>query len=366
MKGKVRSKRPGPKRGKVMDEKEITQAEIVPREYGPFLEGLKDRIRSARLRAAVAVNSELVLLYWTIGRRILGAQESQGYGTKIVPRLSADLTKAFPHMKGFSPRNLDYMLAFAKAWPEGEVLQEALAKLTWYHNITLLEKLDTPEMRLWYARRAVEYGWSRNVLVHHISLKLHAREGKAQTNFTRSLPAPQSDLAHQLLKDPYNFDFLGLGDEAREREVEKALMDHIQKFLLELGAGFAFVGRQVHLEVGDEDFYLDLLFYHLKLRCFVIIDLKAGRLLPEHVGKMNFYLAAADDLIRHPDDAPTIGLILCKQKNHVVAEYALQGMTKPIGVSNYDLTASLPEEIRTSLPSIEEIERELSEPESHE
>jgi predicted nuclease of restriction endonuclease-like (RecB) superfamily len=341
-----------------MDDRALT----IPAEYGPFLEELKERIRSAQVRAVVAVNRELVLLYWNIGRRILAAQQAQGWGTKVVERLAADLRSEFPNMKGFSPRNLKYMRAFAEAWQEEELLQEALAKLTWSHNITLLEKLPSRELRLWYAGHAVEYGWSLNVLVHQIESRLFERQGKSITNFQRLLPAPQSDLAHQLLKDPYNFEFLTLQKDAEERELEKGLVAHIRKFLLELGAGFAFVGNQYHLEVGGEDFYIDLLFYHLKLRCYVVIELKTGKFLPEYAGKLNFYLAVVDDLVRHKDDAPTIGLILCKDKNHVVAEYALRGTTAPMGVSAYQIM----EAIKGSLPTVEEIEQELSEAPDHE
>lgn len=334
----------------------------IPLEYGPFLEELKQRIRAAQVRAALSVNRELVLLYWSIGRSILAAQADRGWGAGVVRKLSADLAAAFPDMKGFSPRNLDYMRAFARAWPEEAILQALLAKLTWYHNIALVEKLDTPESRLWYAEQTLANGWSRNVLALQIKSRLHERQGAAATNFTATLPAPQSDLAANLLKDPYNFDFLSLGRAAQEREIEKALVEHVRKFLLELGVGFAFLGSQYRLEVAGEEFYLDLLFYHVKLHCYVVIELKAGPFRPEYAGKLNFYLSAADDLLRTEGDAPTIGLLLCREKNRVLAEYALRDMGKPIGVSTYELTNSLPPEIRTALPTIEELEQELSEP----
>lgn len=337
------------------------EAEIeLPEDYGLFLEELKGRIRSAQVRAAVAVNSELVMLYWTIGKRILRAQQSRGWGSGIIPTLSRDLSNAFPGTKGFSTRNLDYMLAFARAWPAEDFSQTVLAKLTWYHNITLIQKLDEPVTRLWYAHRAVELGWSRNVMVLQIESRLHTREGKAITNFERTLPAPMSDLARQITKDPYNFEFLTLKDDAEEREIENALIAHIRNFLLELGAGFAFVGNQYHLDVGGEDFYIDLLFYHLKLRCYVVIELKTGKFKPEYAGKLNFYLAVVDDQLRHADDAPTIGLILCKDKKTVVAEYALRGMNAPIGVSEFGFTEALPDEFASSLPTVEQIERELA------
>ena len=332
----------------------------IPAEYGPFLEDLKTRIRTAQMRAAVAVNSELVLLYWNIGRRILAAQEAQGWGAKIVDTLSSNLSRAFPEMKGFSPRNLKYMRAFAEAWPQESIVQQLAAQIPWFHNCTILDKVKEPAIRQWYTEQAVVNGWSRNVLELQIKSRLHERHAAAATNFAITLPAPQSDLARNLLKDPYNFDFLGLGTEAREREIENALIVHVQKFLLELGVGFAFVGSQYRLEVAGEEFFLDLLFYHVRLHCYVVIELKATKFKPEYAGKLNFYLSAVDDLLRTGGDAPSIGLILCQDKNRVLAEYALRDMTKPIGVSTYELTASLPDEIRTSLPTIEEIEQELS------
>jgi predicted nuclease of restriction endonuclease-like (RecB) superfamily len=242
-----------------------------------------------------------------------------------------------------------------------EVVPQLVAQLPWGHNILLLEKIKDDSERDWYMRQTIEHGWSRNVLVHQIESKLYDRQGKAQSNFTRTLPTPQSDLAQQLLKDPYNFDFLTLGDDAHERDLERGLLDHIRSFLLELGVGFAFVGSQYHLEIGDRDFYIDLLFYHLKLRCFVVIDLKMTEFEPEFTGKMNFYLSAVDDLLRHPEDAPSIGLILCKSRNNVIVEYTLRDTGKPIGISAYELTRSLPEKLQGNLPTIEELENELRE-----
>lgn len=333
----------------------------LPSGYPLLLESLKERVRAAQVRAALSVNRELVLLYWQMGRDILQRQEQEGWGTKVIDRLAADLTHAFPEMRGFSPRNLKYMRAFAGAWPDEQVVQGPLAQITWYHNLTLLEKVKSPEERLWYARGTVEYGWSRNVLVHQIETKLFTRQGQAQTNFGRVLPATQSDLATQLLKDPYHFDFLTLSKDAEERELERGLLEHIRDFLLELGVGFAFVGSQYRLEVGDQDFYLDLLFYHLKLRCYVVIELKAGPFKPEYAGKLQFYLAVADDVLRHEGDTPSIGLILCKEKNRLIVEYALKDTTRPIGVSEYQITEALPERLKGSLPTIEEIEAELGE-----
>jgi predicted nuclease of restriction endonuclease-like (RecB) superfamily len=337
------------------------KADLLPKGYEAFLGELKQRIQTAQLRAAVAVNRELVLLYWQIGRDILVRQEEHGWGAKIIERLSVDLKQSFPGIEGFSPRNLKYMRAFAEAWPDEPIVQEALAQITWYHNLALLEKVKRPEERLWYARKTIEHGWSRNVLVHWVESDLYKRQGKAQTNFERTLPALQSDLARETLKDPYSFQFLGIDGDAAEKALENGLLAHIQKFLVELGAGFAFVGQQVRLEVGGEDFYIDLLFYHLKLRCFVVIDLKTTAFKPEYAGKMNFYLSAIDDLLRHRDDGLSLGIILCKAKNKVVAEYALRDLNKPVGVSSYitKLVQSLPLEFHESLPSPEDWAREI-------
>lgn len=337
-----------------------TQPSVVPVEYLHLLQQLTAQIRAAQIRAALSVTHELVLLYWQIGREILLQQQHQGWGAKVIDQLAADLRREFPTMKGFSARNLKYMRAFAEAWPDQAIVQQVVAQLPWGHNVRLLEYAKSVEDRLWYARQAVQHGWSRNILIHQIQSRLHLRQGQAQTNFDRTLPAPQSELAQQILKDPYNFDFLDLGEEAHERDLERALLHHLQQFLLELGVGFAFVGSQVHLAVGERDFYLDMLFYHLKLRCFAVIDLKIGEFEPEHAGKMNFYLSAVDAQLRHPDDQPSIGLILCRSKDRVVAEYALRDVNKPIGISAYELTQALPEQYQGSLPTIEQLEAELS------
>jgi predicted nuclease of restriction endonuclease-like (RecB) superfamily len=331
-----------------------------PAGYADWLADLKGRIHSAQQRATLAVNRELVLLYWQIGQDILARQNAQGWGAKVIERLAHDLRAAFPEMKGFSPRNLKYMRAFAQAWPDVQFVQEVLAQLPWYHQLALLDKLPGPETRRWYAAKAIEHNWSRNILVIQIETRLLERSGKAVTNFEFSLPKPQSDLARQSLKDPYRFDFLGLTDKAQEREVENALVKHVTDFLLELGAGFAFVGRQVLLDVGGDEFFIDLLFYHLKLRCYVVIELKAGKFKPEHLGQLGFYLTAVDAQVKHPQDGPTIGLLLCRSKNKVVAEYALRNNAQPLGVAEYQLLESLPTELQTSLPSIEQIERELA------
>jgi len=331
----------------------------APEGYADWLVSLKSRIHTVRQRAALAVNRELVQLYWQIGRDIQVRQAEQGWGAKVIDRLAQDLRTAFPEMRGFSPRNLKYMRAFAEAWPDEQTVQQAAAQLPWFHLCTLMDKVKGREERDWYLGKAVEHNWSRNVMVMQIESRLLERSGKAVTNFAATLPAPQSDLARESLKDPYKLDFLGLGEEAQEREIETALVGHVTRFLLELGAGFAFVGRQVLLQVGEKDFYLDLLFYHVKLRCYVVVELKAGDFMPEYAGKLNFYLSAVDSQLRHSDDHPSVGLLLCKGRDRVVAEYALRDMQKPIGVAEYQLVESLPEPLQTGLPSIEQIEAEL-------
>lgn len=263
-------------------------------------------------------------------------------------------------MKGFSPRNLKYMRAFAEEWHDPEFVQAVLAQLPWYHQVALLDKLDSTETRRWYAAKAIEHNWSRNILVVQIESRLMERSGVAVTNFDVRLPKPQSDLANESLKDPYRFDFLGLSEQAQEREIEHALVKHVTEFLLELGAGFAFVGRQVLLNVGGDEFYMDLLFYHLKLRCYIVIELKAGPFKPEHLGQLGFYLTAVDRQVKSDHDNPTIGLLLCKSRNKVVAEYALGDKNQPMGIAEFKLLESLPQELQTSLPSIEQIERELT------
>lgn len=374
---------------------------LLPSSYGPLLAELKARVRMAQVKAAMAVNRELILLYWHIGREILQAQKAEGWGAKIIARLAKDLEAEFPEMGGFSVLNLKRMRAFYAAWQPLEMVQQAvapfpapivsravtqlqkekvsqaatpfdsppepLAMLSWSSNLILLHKLKDPATRLWYARKTLENGWSRAVLTVQIESRLHARSGKAMTNFAQTLPPTLSDMAREVLKDPYTFDFLSLGEAAQERDLERGLVDHVQKLLLEMGAGFAFVGRQVPLEVGDEDFYLDLLFYHLRLRCFVVVDLKMKPFEPEFAGKMNFYLSAVDEQMRHEQDAPTIGLLLCKDaKNHLKVEYALRDVKKPIGVAEWQtrLVESLPKKLQGALPTISDIERELNKPTS--
>lgn len=343
-----------------MSDKTPTSLIPMPQGYADWLVELKARIHTAQQRAALAVNRELVLLYWQIGRDILDRQDREGWGSKVIERLAQDLRNTFPEMKGFSRANLLYMRAFADAWPNPEIVQQAVGQLPWGHNLVLLAKLKDPCLRLGYAQRALEQGWSRAMLTINIEAQRLEREGKATTNFDLQLPKPQSDLARETLKDPYRFDFLGLTEEAQERDIEAALVQHITRFLLELGAGFAYVGRQVHLEVGGDDFFIDLLFYHLSLRCYVVVELKAGEFQPEHAGKLSFYLSAVDAQMKTAQDNSTIGLLLCKSKNRVVAEYSLRDSNKPIGVAEYQLIQALPADLEDKLPSIEAIERELA------
>lgn len=334
----------------------------TPKGYESLLHDLKQRIRMAQVQAVLTVNRELIRLYWTIGREILERQERDGWGAKVIERLATDLRREFPEMKGFSRTNLLYMRAFAEAWPDEEFVQQVVGQIPWGHNIRILDVVKDPQERAWYARAAIQHGWSRNVLVIQMEANLYSRQGRSQTNFPRALPPTQSDLAQQLFKDPYHFDFLTLSRDAQEKELEAGLLEHIRKFLLELGIGFAFVGSQYPLEVGGEDFKIDLLFYHLKLRCFIVIELKTGPFKPEYAGKMNFYLSAVDDLLRHPDDEASIGLILCKSKNAIVAEYTLRDTKKPIGISGFRVMERLPSDLKGSLPTIEELEQGLTTP----
>lgn len=332
--------------------------DILPSDYEAFLQSIKTQVQQAQLQALVAVNKELILLYWHIGRGILERQEKQGWGTRVIEQLSRDLHAAFSQIKGFSLRNLGYMKVFAKAYPDEQILQQVVAKLPWGHNIVLLEKVKDETERFWYIQKTIEHGWSRNVLVHQINTNLYQRQGKAITNFQSTLPALQSDLAHNIIKDPYVFDFITTDDDTKERHLQSALLAHIQRFLLELGIGFTFVGSNYHMVVGDEDFYLDLLFYHLHLRCFVVIELKKGSFKSEHAGKMNFYLVVVDKQIKQPSDNPTIGIILCETKSKVTAGYALTNISSPMGVATYN-TASLPDELKDQLPDVKQLEASL-------
>ena len=331
----------------------------LPEDYAQWLTSLKQRIRGARQKALLAANSEQIRLYHEIGREILERQSYQGWGAKVIGQLSADLRSAFPDMKGLSASNLKYMRFFALECPARQFGQQSADQLPWFHIVTLLTKLTDPALREWYASEAVAHSWPRDTLNIQIKNRLHLRQGAAVTNFDRRLAPDHAGIAVQILKDPYHFDFLGLGDEAHERDIENAVIRHITRFLLELGSGFAFVGRQFRLEVDGEEFFIDLLFYHTRLKCYVVVELKAHSFKPEHTGQLNFYLSAVDAQIKASDDAPTIGILLCRTQNRMVAEYALSGIEKPIGVAEYQLVRALPEPLDTTLPSIEEIEAQL-------
>ena len=332
--------------------------------YKSLFSDVKSRIQQAQIKAAQSVNKELIGLYWDIGHLLEERQKQEGWGKEVIPRLVKDLKNTLPDVKGFSERNLNYMLRFYREYyGENEKLQQAVAKIPWGHNILLLERVKGNEERIWYAQKTIEEGWSRNLLLDMVRSGAYERQGKAVTNLKKRLPSPQSDLAEESLKDPYKFDFLTLSETFKERDLEVGLLKHIEKFLLELGKGFAFVGRQYHIEVGDDDFYIDLLFYNYALHCFFVIDLKRGKFKPEYAGKMNFYCSVVDDYLRDQDKHhPTIGLILCESKNKVVAEYALRNVDQPISVSGYELelTRALPDDLKSRLPTIEEIEEELS------
>jgi predicted nuclease of restriction endonuclease-like (RecB) superfamily len=332
----------------------------LPADYATFLAHLKEQIRGAQVGAALAANRELILLYWRIGEAIVAQQERAAWGDAVLDRLSTDLRRAFPGVGGLSRRNLYRMRALYRAYRERpDFVPRVVAQLPWGHNIILLEKLPDPVLREWYARAAIAHGWSRAILEAQIETRLDLRQGRATTNFARALPAPQSELAQQALKDPYTFDFLTLGPDARERDLERGLLAHLRAFMLELGVGFAFLGSQYHLEVGGEDFYLDLLFYHVRLRCYVVIDLKLTAFRPEYAGKLTFYLSAVDDLLRHPDDGPTIGILLCRGQNRVRVEYALRDIAKPLGGAGFTLAPALPARLAASLPTPEQIAAEL-------
>jgi len=352
-------------------------------DFALLLTEVKQRIQLAQTQAVLAVNSELVRLYWDIGGIIDARQKLEGWGAAVIPRLARELKNEMPELKGFSERNIGRMIAFYREYPDPPAfLPQAAAKISspakvpqpaaksgtallwaipWFHHIVLMEKVKDIPTRYWYMEQTLANGWSRNILAMQIEAKAHARHGKALSNFALTLPEHQSDLVQQTLKDPYIFDFLTLTEPFHERELETELVRHLEKFLLELGQGFAFVGRQYKLDVGDEEFYIDLLFYHLRLRAFVVIELKKGKFRPEYAGKLNFYCNVVNDHLKHPADQPTIGLILCQERSRLLAEYSFAGIDKPIGISTYELTRALPKELRSALPTVEEIEAELAE-----
>jgi predicted nuclease of restriction endonuclease-like (RecB) superfamily len=333
---------------------------VLPVGYAAWVLGLKKRIAGVRQKALLSANAEQIKLYHEIGCDILSRQNKEGWGAKVIDRLSADLREAFPAMKGLSSSNLKYMRFFAQECPVRAIGQQIADLLPWFHIVILITKLSEPAVREWYAKEAIQKAWSRDTLELNINNRLHLRQGAAVTNFKKRLDTALADSVQALLKDPYHFDFLGLGEEAHERDIENALIRHITHVLLELGQGFAFVGRQFRLEVDGDEFFIDLLFYHTRLKCYVVVELKSAAFKPEHTGQLNFYLSAVDAQIKAPDDKPTIGLLLCKTKKKMVAEYALSGMEKPMGVAEYKLLRTLPEPLDICLPSIEELESQLS------
>ena len=327
--------------------------------YQNLFSDIKQRILSSQLKAALSVNTEMIFLYWQIGHSIAQKQTEQGWSSGVIPQLAKDLKAEFPNSKGYSERNLSYMLKFAKEYQDMAILQQSVAKLPWGHNILLIEKIKDQKTRFWYVEKCIENNWSRDILDLQIKSNLIERQGKSINNFESTLPKPLSDLANQTLKDPYIFDFLTLDSDFREKDVEKQLTHHITKFLLELGKGFSFLGNQYHLEVANQDYYLDLLFYHIKLKCYIVIELKNTKFKPEYTGKLNFYLSAVDSLIKEESENPTIEILLCKDKNNIEAEFALRDINKPIGISEIQFVEKLPENLKSALPTIEEIENEL-------
>jgi predicted nuclease of restriction endonuclease-like (RecB) superfamily len=335
---------------------------LLPAGYGPLLAKLKAAVRNAQLRAHRVVNTEMLSLYWTIGRTILDQQAAEGWGTGVINRLADDLRAEFPDMRGLGRSNIHYMRAMAEAWPREAIVQQAVGQLPWGHVTVLLDKLDDRNERDWYAARAAEQGWSRNVLLNQIISRLHQRSGAAPSNFGTRLPAADSELAQQLTKDPYVFDFLGLAASAAERDVEQALTDRLQKTLLELGRGFAFVGRQVHFDVDGDDFYVDLLLFHVEQMRYVVIELKIGRFKPDYAGQLGFYIALVDDELRRPDrHVPTVGILLCAGRNESVVRYALGGAVSPMAVVDYTYD-TLPAAERNALPTAADIAGVLDSP----
>lgn len=339
-----------------MNDREI----IESMDYAKVFNELKKDVRVSQLRAMRSVNTELIMLYHRIGTYILDLQKKQGWGSKVIDQLSRDLKSTFPEMKGFSVRNLKYMRKFAAEYPDIEKVQQIAAQLPWFHIVVVLTSVDNSDTRDFYFAKAYENSWSRNVLVMQIESKLHERQGKAVTNFKDKLSNELSDLAKDSLKDPYVFEFLTLYEKAKEKDIEQGLIDHVRDFLLEIGEGFSFIGNQYHLSVGGEDFYIDMLLYNVKLHSYVVVELKSGKFKPEYAGKLNFYLSAVDDLVKQPGDNPSIGLLLCKEKNNIVAEYALKDVEKPIGLASYKLGQVIPKNLRSSLPSVSELEKRLN------
>lgn len=327
---------------------------INSKDYITFLNDIKKDIQASRVKAALSINKELILLYWRIGNEILKRKKEQGWGSEIVKVLSQDLKHEYPDMKGFGERNLVYMQTFASSYQDYEFTQQVAAQIPWFHNCLILDKTKQEEVRIWYIQKTIENGWSRSVLEMHIEAQAHLKLGAAQTNFSLTLPNPASDLAQQLIKSEYNFDFLGIGDNVHEKVIEKGLVDHIRAFLLELGVGFAFLGSQYRVELAGEEFFIDLLMYHVKLKCYVVIELKAGKFKPEYVGKLGFYTTAIDHEVKDDSDNPTIGLLLCQSANQIMVDYCLKDTKKPMGVSEY--TTGLPSKYKDLLPTPEQFQ----------
>lgn len=347
-------------------------------EYQEWLTTIKQRVVSARLRVALAANSELIALYYELGAQIADREAQAQWGSGFIDAFSKDLQQTFPDIGGFSSKNLRYCRAFFRFYCDPAIWQQAVAKLTntpwagvdrelatllaqipWGHNIHIFTKCSSVAEASFYLSQTLEQGWSRDVLALQLKSNLFARAGKAVTNFSRTLPPPQSDLAQQTLKDPYTFDFMAMTAPFNELDVERQLTQHITQFLLELGKGFAFIGRQYHLEIAGNDYYIDLLFYHVTLKCYVVVELKNRKFIPEYAGKLNFYLSAVDSLLKRDDDQPTIGLLLCRDKNNIEVEFALRDMNKPMGVSEYTLVETLPDNLKGAMPTVEEIENDL-------
>lgn len=339
------------------------QSLLLSSDYKKFLQEIKQRIKSARLRAALAVNQEVIKFYWEMGRLIIEKQKDSQWGDKLIDALAVDLKKSFPDTQGFSRSNLHSMRKFAEAYPTFEIVQALPGQLPWTHNLVLLEQVKEPEQRLWYARQALEEGWSYRSLLNEVKNKLYETKGSNKTkttNFHSKLPSPQSHLAEETIKDPYKFHFLTVGDDAHEKEIHKGLLNHVKQFLMELGHGFALYGTHYSLKVSNKRYEIDLLMYHTKLHCYVVVELKRGEFQPKDAGQLNFYLSAVDDLLRTPQDNPTIGLLLCEKKDKIVAEYALRDINKPMGISEFELSKALPKKLKSSLPTISEIEAELN------
>lgn len=338
----------------------MTENIIKTADYKAFIQNIKLRVKTAQIKAAVTVNQELLRLYWDLAALMVEKQKATAWGDGFLQQMSQDLQAEFPDMKGFSKRNLEVMRQWYRFWVEQPAIaQQLVAQIPWGHNLVIIGKIKDTEEALFYVQKTVQNGWSRAVLTHQIESRLYQRQGKAISNFQTTLPAPQSDLARETLKDPYVFDFLSLTEKYNERELENALIEHVTRFLLELGAGFSYLGKQYKLEIAGDEFLIDLLFYHVKLHCYVVVELKTVKFKPEFAGQLNFYVSAVDGILKTEADNPTIGILICKSKNDTVVEYALKSIQKPIGVSEYSITQSLPDEFRSSLPSIEAIEAEL-------